>query len=153
MQRRMVLIPTMLPAWINGSLIKLVQMTAGACHRKRPLPTASDRCQLSKAKTKRNETGAKQNQTEEKEACIADKPHTHRFNPPSIEEVAAYCQESGYIVDAKRFVDFYASKGWMVGHNKMKDWRAAVRNWARNSKAGCDITSPDRYERCEEDTL
>ena len=38
-------------------------------------------------------------------------------------------------MDASRFVDFYSSKGWMVGKTKMKDWQAAVRNWERNSDA------------------
>lgn len=55
-----------------------------------------------------------------------------RFTPPSIEEVAAYCQERGNGVDAARFVDFYSSKGWMVGKSRMKDWKAAVRNWERS---------------------
>lgn len=58
-----------------------------------------------------------------------------RFTPPSVEEVAAYCQERGNGVDAARFVDFYSSKGWMVGKTKMKDWQAAVRNWERSSDA------------------
>ena len=34
-------------------------------------------------------------------------------------------------MDAQRFVDFYASKGWKVGNAGMKDWHAAVRNWER----------------------
>lgn len=58
-----------------------------------------------------------------------------RFTPPSVEEVAAYCLERENNVDASRFVDFYSSKGWMVGKSKMKDWKAAVRNWERNSDA------------------
>ena len=58
-----------------------------------------------------------------------------RFTPPSVEEVAAYCRERGNGVDAARFVDFYSSKGWMVGKTKMKDWKAAVRNWERSSDA------------------
>ena len=52
-----------------------------------------------------------------------------RFIPPTVEEVEAYIQERKSNVDAQRFVDFYASKGWMVGKNPMKDWRAAVRTW------------------------
>lgn len=56
-----------------------------------------------------------------------------RFTPPSVEEVAAYCQERGNSVDASCFVDFYSSKGWMVGKSRMKDWKAAVRNWERSS--------------------
>lgn len=59
---------------------------------------------------------------------------TPRFKPPSVDEVSAYCQERGSGVDAQAFVDFYASKGWMVGKNKMKDWQAAVRNWERKER-------------------
>lgn len=57
-----------------------------------------------------------------------------RFSPPTRQEVEEYCKEKGYTVDAERFVDFYESKGWMVGKNKMKDWRAAVRNWNRSQR-------------------
>lgn len=57
-----------------------------------------------------------------------------RFAPPTLENVIGYCREMGYSMDAQRFIDFYASKGWMVGKNKMKDWKAAVRNWARQDK-------------------
>lgn len=58
-----------------------------------------------------------------------------RFNPPSVENVIEYCREKGYKnVDADRFVDFYASKGWFIGKNKMKDWKATVRNWERQEK-------------------
>lgn len=56
------------------------------------------------------------------------------FKPPTVENVREYCQEGGYKVDPEYFVDFYASKDWMVGKNKMKDWKAAVRNWVRNDK-------------------
>lgn len=58
-----------------------------------------------------------------------------RFTAPSVDEVAAYCRERGNAVDAQRFVDFYASKGWKVGNAGMKDWRAAVRNWERQDNA------------------
>ena len=54
-----------------------------------------------------------------------------RFTPPTVDEVATYCRERGNAVDAQRFVDFYASKGWKVGNAGMKDWHAAVRNWER----------------------
>lgn len=53
------------------------------------------------------------------------------FVAPSLQEVSDYISEKGYTVDARQFVDFYESKGWMVGSNKMKDWRAAVRTWTR----------------------
>ena len=62
----------------------------------------------------------------------ADKPPARpQFSPPSVQDVAGYCQEKGYAVDAPRFVDYYSSVGWRVGKHPMKDWRAAVRSWER----------------------
>lgn len=55
-----------------------------------------------------------------------------RFHAPTVDEVRAYCQQRGNGVDAQTFVDFYASKGWKVGNQPMKDWQAAVRTWERN---------------------
>lgn len=60
--------------------------------------------------------------------------NTKRFTPPSVEEVSEYIFAQGYMVDAEEFVDFYTSKDWMVGKNKMKDWQAAVRTWERSRK-------------------
>jgi hypothetical protein len=57
------------------------------------------------------------------------------FNPPSVEDVQMYCEERGNNVNPAGFCDFYASKDWMVGKNKMKDWQAAVRTWERNEEA------------------
>lgn len=54
------------------------------------------------------------------------------FVPPTAEEVKAYCQERKNNVDAETFVDFYASKGWKVGKDPMKDWKACVRTWEKN---------------------
>ena len=70
----------------------------------------------------------KQNETKEKDANASKK----KFAPPSLEEVEAYCKERGNTVDAAQFIDFYASKGWLVGKVTMKDWKAAVRTWERN---------------------
>lgn len=56
------------------------------------------------------------------------------FTPPTIDEVTAYCRERNNSVDPARFIDFYSSKGWMVGKNKMKDWKACVRTWEQRDK-------------------
>lgn len=59
-----------------------------------------------------------------------------RFVPPSPAQVAEYAAERGFPdFDAEKFVDFYASKGWMVGRSKMKDWRASVRTWLSRERA------------------
>ena len=59
------------------------------------------------------------------------KKKTSRFIPPTVEDVRAYCIERGNSISPEAFVDFYASKGWMVGKNKMKDWKAAIRTWEK----------------------
>ena len=65
----------------------------------------------------------------------SDKPVSKRFKPPTVDEVRAYCQERKNNVNPEAFVDFYESKGWMVGKNKMKDWKASVRTWERGDKS------------------
>ena len=65
-----------------------------------------------------------------------------RFTPPTAQQVREYAAEKGYILDADRFVDFYECKGWMVGKNKMKDWKAAARNWARSQRQ--ELTAKDK---------
>ena len=67
-----------------------------------------------------------------KDSIVKDskkKDSPKRFVPPSFDEVQAYCTERGNGIDAQAFIDFYASKGWMVGKTKMTDWKAAVRTW------------------------
>lgn len=56
------------------------------------------------------------------------------FVPPTVDDVRSYCQERGNDVDPEVFVDFYASKGWKVGANPMKDWKASVRTWEKKNK-------------------
>lgn len=59
-----------------------------------------------------------------------------RFTPPTLDEVIEYCSERGNKVDAQKFIDYYTSNGWMVGKNKMKDWKAAVRStWEKDKFA------------------
>ena len=58
--------------------------------------------------------------------------HIRNLIPPTLEMVTDYINENGYNVDAEAFMDYYDSKGWVVGKSKMKDWQASVRNWSRN---------------------
>lgn len=57
-----------------------------------------------------------------------------RFVPPTVAEVQALSNEKGYNLNAEKFVNFYASKDWMVGRNKMKSWphaAAGAREWCQ----------------------
>ena len=62
------------------------------------------------------------------------KKNAARFTPPTAEEVSAYCLERQNDVNPEAFIDFYESKGWMIGKNKMKDWKSAVRTWEKREK-------------------
>lgn len=68
----------------------------------------------------------------------ATPPRAKRFTPPTLAEVQAYVLERQSPVDPQGFIDFYESKGWLVGKTPMKDWKAACRNaekweqWNRN---------------------
>lgn len=71
-----------------------------------------------------------------------------KFTPPTLEELEQYCEERNNTIDPIKFHDFYESKGWFVGKNKMKDWKAAVRNWERNekNKASPNLVSTTKQE-------
>lgn len=57
------------------------------------------------------------------------------FSKPTVAEIQKYCSERKNTVDAEKFFDFYESKGWKVGKESMKDWKASVRTWEKsNSK-------------------
>jgi len=56
------------------------------------------------------------------------------FVTPTSQEVKDYCKERDNAVDSEKFVDFYSAKGWMIGKNKVKDWKACVRTWEKNNQ-------------------
>ena len=61
------------------------------------------------------------------------KAKVKRFVKPKIEEIMDYCDERQNNVDAEKFYDYYSSNGWRVGKNPMKDWKASVRTWEKNT--------------------
>lgn len=62
---------------------------------------------------------------------IAKERVIKRFVKPTLKEVQDYCESRKNGIDAGKFIDFYESKGWVVGKSPMKDWKAAVRTWER----------------------
>lgn len=87
---------------------------------------------------------------ESKEVKKEKNNNIKRFTPPTYEQVSTYCKERKNTVDAERFLDFYESKGWMVGKNKMKDWKAAVRNWERSSKQETKPAKQNQFHNFDE---
>tara|TARA_R100001440_G_C2485800_1_gene114172 strand:- start:26 stop:679 length:654 start_codon:yes stop_codon:yes gene_type:complete len=74
------------------------------------------------------------------------------FTPPNLEKCMSTFEEAGSTTDeGEKFFNFYTSKGWMVGRSKMKDWKAAARNWIKRNNdeqrnTNRNKTSPSRDE-------
>ena len=74
------------------------------------------------------------------------------FIPPTIDEVREYCEKRGNNIDPEKFVAFYASKGWMIGKNKMKDWKMSVITWEKsNDNTGRNKSAKEQKTRVRED--
>ena len=65
------------------------------------------------------------------------------FQKPTVEEINQYCTERNNKVDPQRFFDFYESKGWKVGKEPMKDWKACVRTWENNTNKTAQSNDSD----------
>ena len=101
-------------------------------------------------KTRTKKDNVRQEKEKEIEKDIEKDIKVRRFTPPTPEEVQQYCSESGHYIDADAFVDFYSSKNWMVGKNKMKDWKSAVRNWERRDKEKPHTERTNRFNNFEQ---
>lgn len=87
----------------------------------------------------------------DKDSIDKEKKPLKRFAPPSLAEVKAYCEERKNGIDAEAFIDFYSSKDWMIGKNKMKDWKASVRTWEkRDRKPQPQKASDDKLKALEQ---
>lgn len=77
-----------------------------------------------------------------------------RFYPPTLEELKKYIADNKYNVDPERFIDYYTANGWTVSKNRMKDWKAAVRNWDRSQKSGGrmrqELTAKTKFSNFEQ---
>ena len=71
---------------------------------------------------------------EKEDTKVSPKKKSSRFIKPTVEEVDAYVKEKGYHIDSENFVNYYESKGWVVGKSPMKDWKAACRTWEKTWK-------------------
>jgi hypothetical protein len=106
----------------------------------------------------RTEIGLEKRREESKDTASAVSkcsPGNRRFEKPTVADVAAYCGERQNAVDPQAFVDFYESKGWRIGNQPMKNWKAAVRTWERNGngitggRAGGNASKGREQERID----
>lgn len=63
-----------------------------------------------------------------------DKRKSRNTIPPTVDQVEAYCKERNNGIDAEYFIAFYEAKGWMLGKNKMKDWKSAIITWEKRER-------------------
>lgn len=59
--------------------------------------------------------------------------YNKKFIKPSLKEIEDFCFENQINIDCDYFLNYYQSNGWKVGRNPMKDWRATIHNWNKNS--------------------
>ena len=81
-----------------------------------------------------------------------------QFTPPSLEMVQDYCQERNNSLDPNLFIEYYTANGWLVGKNKMKDWKAAIRSWERREQKPKPVSSskvelPDYMQEQKEEMM
>lgn len=69
------------------------------------------------------------------------------FLKPKIFDIKGYCIERKNNVDFETFYDFYESKDWLIGKNKMKDWKACVRTWEKRNNNTKDNTTSHRHQK------
>jgi hypothetical protein len=77
----------------------------------------------------------------------AEKSQHLRFLPPTPQQVTNYARSKNLFLDSERFCDYYTSKGWKVGRSPMRDWKAAVRNWAAREQKGAHHANDNRAAR------
>lgn len=155
---------------VVGAIFRLVKPQIDANNRRREAGRKGGQAprKQNEANPKQNEATAKQTEAKEKDKVKEkekdkekdiEREKRQRFSPPSVDDVREYCNERGDLVDPQTFVDFYTAKGWKVGNNPMKDWRAAVRTWEkrenRNEKVTIKKNPFTRFDqrRYEEDDL
>lgn len=143
---------TLLSGGIDRSIAKSEQNAqkkryaryCGICkeNREEPLPfekwvTDVDMCQQVSTDVDNHNHNHNQKSKSESESQsdikVDNPPHTH-FVPPTVEEVAAYCQERGNSIDPHLFVDYYTTVDWYRGQTKITDWEACVRTWERKER-------------------
>jgi predicted phage replisome organizer len=112
------------------SLDKIREQTRQRVAKHREKQKALADCNVTVTLRNATEEDIEEDKDIDKDKVRRDKSHT-KFIPPTLEEVKAYCSERRNNVDPERFIDFYSAKGWMVGRNKMQDWKAAIRTWEK----------------------
>lgn len=115
----------------NKDLLKIIADTKNVPDNRGQMPTCPRLSPTVSPLSANVPTRIEKNRIEKKKKKTLGK----KFIKPTIEEIRAYCQERKNHVNPNRFYDFYESKDWYVGKNKMKNWKAAIRTWEQSTKS------------------
>ena len=111
----------------------------------------SNMCSIIRAQRKRRERrreeAREEEESKEKELSLSRARTRGEFVKPTVEEVADYCRKNGYKIDPIQFVNYYETKGWIVGRTRMKNWHSAIALWVRNGIAFAERDAADRKAR------
>lgn len=76
---------------------------------------------------------------------------TPEFTPPTLNQIHAYCEKRGIVIDEEHFLDYHAQNGWVMANGvSVKDWRARIRAWAKREKKYAATDGANEYEEMVE---
>lgn len=117
--------------------VKRVQAGKKGAERKKQMPANASKCQ----QVLPSESNEEQNKPITIQFNSNSNSNNKRFCPPTLDEIKIYCEERHNNIDAERFFDYYSANGWVQGKGTpIKDWKACVRTWERNTDATNRIT-------------
>ncbi|MEW8349341.1 MAG: hypothetical protein AB2687_13625 [Candidatus Thiodiazotropha taylori] len=122
----------------------------GKSSKKRILTT--ERKRKERTRNKCDISVTKEEKSREKEKDKKEN-HSSKIAPPTIEQVDEYVATREVKIDSKSFVDYYQASNWMRGKNKIKDWKACVRNWERSQKMSVPQQSTTKHRQSVDSVL
>ena len=115
--------------WVHKRILKEIEKYKSFLDKQRVNGSKGGRPKKPKPNPSLTQTKPKKTLTTNHKPLTNNQKSNGRFAPPSLIEVENYISEKSYQINPVAFVSHYEANGWMVGKNKMKDWKAAVRGW------------------------
>jgi hypothetical protein len=128
---------------LNDSQMKIFKNLKRPLDKSKIKSKATSKQNQNEIKTK-SKTNQKENTSNDVNVNVNGNVKNNKFIKPSIEEIKEYCNERKNGIDANAFYDFYESKGWKVGNQSMKNWKACIRTWEQRNKKQDNV--PEWFE-------
>lgn len=128
--------PELVEFWVHDRIEDDIKNYKDYLGKKSAAGKASAKVRAAKSNTR--STPVKECSTNHKPLTNNHKPinNTVRFKAPTLSEAVEYFASKGSTAEqAERFINFYESKGWMVGKTKMQKWKAAASNWINRNQS------------------